>query len=466
MSDALTRRNRLMARGGAALFMGEALLALAGVAAGEGFNGDGMAVLGVSLAAVLIGLVVYLVPHRLGRWGTHLVAAVGAVLVAVVVGVERPVYGYLYVWLALFVAAFFRRRAVVLHLAWMLCLDGVAIWVGDPLHRPLEGWLLQAGVLTGASAFILVVRRQLLELAARERETRALLDVVFSRAPVGLALFDRELRYVRLNETFASFSGIPASSHVGLRLDDVHPGTGPQVEPAMRHVLETGRPVVGVEAQTGGRVYRSSRYPVQDQDGETVLIAAVVDDVTHAHEAQQHLRAQLESEQRRAREDPLTELANRAALDERLERALAEAHATGATVGVIYLDLDGFKQVNDTYGHAAGDGLLRDVAGRLRAAARTGDLVGRIGGDEFLVLVTELDSHSARAQTERVAERLCDELEAPFTLGSGNAARLAATFGVALYPHDAPTAETLIAAADRRMYAAKAPRRLRSVGTG
>lgn len=446
-----------MARTGAALFVGEAVLAVSAIAAGAGFNRHGELVLAVAGAAVLIGLVVYLVPSRLGRLGTHLVVALAAVLIAVVVAAERPTYGFLYVWLAFFVAAFFRPRAIVLHLAWMLLLAGVAVWIGDPLHRPLEAWLLLAGLLVGAAAFISAVRSQLLELAARERESRVLLDVVFSRAPVGFALFDRDLRYVRVNETFASFGDKQAEAHVGLRVDDVHPGAGAQVDPAMRQVLETGRPVVGIDVREGDRVFRSSRYPVHDRTGQTIMVAAIVDDVTEAHEAHERLEARLESEQQRARRDSLTGLANRAALQEWLEHAIGEAHASGATVGVVYLDLDGFKAVNDSYGHAAGDQLLHDVAQRLRSAARSSDLVARIGGDEFVVLVTDLDNLAPRAQTAQISERLLHQLEAPFALGTRDAARLTASVGIALYPHDATTAEAMIATADHNMYKAKAP---------
>ena len=299
-----------MARGGAASFAGAGLLALAASLAGGDFGAGGWIVVAVAVAAGLLAAVVLFASARLSRVGTHAVAALGALLIGVVVGVERPSYGLLYVWLAFFVATFFRPRAVALHVGWMLACAGVAMVLGDPLQRPLESWLLVAGTLGGTSAFVCIVRRHLLDLAARERESRAVLDTVLRTAPVGFALFDRELRYLRVSEVLASWSGRTPDEHVGRRVDELFPGLGEQVEPAMRHVLETGQAVLDLEATHGDRIFRSSRFPIRDRTGRITMIASLADDVTELTRAQEHLAAALQGERE-----------TRAFLDQLLEHA-------------------------------------------------------------------------------------------------------------------------------------------------
>jgi diguanylate cyclase (GGDEF)-like protein/PAS domain S-box-containing protein len=602
-------RTRLMARASAALFLGEGLLAFAAAVAGGGFHRRAAIVLAVSFAAGLLAAIVYFAYERLGRSGTHAVAAVGAVLIAIVVAVEQPSYGLLYVWLAFFIASFFRPRAVALHLGWILVCYGAAVAIGDPLGRPLEEWLLLAGTLVGASAFALAVRRHISELARRERESRVVLDTVFETAPVGLTLFDRELRYVRVNETFAAWSGQPTADHVGRSIDELFPGLGPQVEPQMQEILATGLPVVGIEATTGGRAYRSSRYPIRDRQGEITMIASIIDDVTDLTKAQTELAAGLTREQetrafldqlleyapidfayvdndliyrrinRRAIEstgrtadqilghsvaeaypeiaaqiepelravletgvplvgqpltttapddgrcvdwlvsrfplrndrgevigvismrtdvselkraeaqlaallaseqeahaaveearkivaarnrelatqaatDGLTGLTNRAEFASRLEQALGRADESGRSVGILYVDLDNFKHVNDTFGHQAGDELLRTVATRLQTLARETDTVARIGGDEFVVLLPNLDPGRSAPIAISAANRIERAMEEPFTVGNQHT-RVSASLGVGCYPADAEDAASLIAFADAAMYERK-----------
>ncbi|MGE5524110.1 MAG: diguanylate cyclase domain-containing protein [Rhodospirillaceae bacterium] len=152
-----------------------------------------------------------------------------------------------------------------------------------------------------------------------------------------------------------------------------------------------------------------------------------------------------------ARHDALTGLVNRRHLQELLEAQLAAARKTGSSLALMYIDLDGFKQVNDTYGHDSGDELLGDVARRLRSAVRESDVVARLGGDEFVASLPHL--HSA-TDIGFVASKLIDVLAAPYALDAGQA-RISASIGVALFPRDADSAKTLLAAGDRALYAAK-----------
>ncbi|WP_420427319.1 diguanylate cyclase domain-containing protein [Algiphilus sp.] len=155
-----------------------------------------------------------------------------------------------------------------------------------------------------------------------------------------------------------------------------------------------------------------------------------------------------------AHHDPLTDLPNRTHFYQMLEQALA---AQPETVALIYIDLDGFKAVNDTYGHAAGDALLCAVAGRLRRAFREDDVVARLGGDEFAVLMTGID-RAHRNIPERQATVVVQALAQPFRLSLDGAmvqAQIGASAGVAYGDADGSSADRLMAAGDRAMYQAK-----------
>ena len=166
---------------------------------------------------------------------------------------------------------------------------------------------------------------------------------------------------------------------------------------------------------------------------------------------QAHERLRLLSELRRsAQHDPLTGLANRTVLHD----ALADALRQPEGVALLYCDLDGFKAVNDTLGHAAGDALLVAVAGRLSHAVRTGDLAVRLGGDEFAVLLRGLAGTDLRAEAEQVSARLCAALAQPYELLGGQAV-VPASIGLCVRTGD-EQAEDLLQGSDAAMYAAKA----------
>ncbi len=152
-----------------------------------------------------------------------------------------------------------------------------------------------------------------------------------------------------------------------------------------------------------------------------------------------------------ATHDPLTGLLNRAALDDQLVIELARADRNLEQCGVMYLDLDRFKEVNDTYGHAAGDTIIRQAAQRLVGALRKSDSVARIGGDEFVILVPDLDRPRGAAD---VAEKILHVLQAPFTT-SGQTLSLSASIGIAIFPDDSMEGKVLLRFADSAMYAAK-----------
>lgn len=149
--------------------------------------------------------------------------------------------------------------------------------------------------------------------------------------------------------------------------------------------------------------------------------------------------------------DALTNLVNRRALIQQLEHAVATSDRSGAGFALLFLDLDKFKQINDSYGHEAGDELLRQVSARLTAAVRVADVVARLGGDEFVVLI---EGRAAAANAARVARKIELACALPFEIGS-NRLKTAASIGIAIYPQDGANAQALMKNADTAMYHAK-----------
>ena len=152
-----------------------------------------------------------------------------------------------------------------------------------------------------------------------------------------------------------------------------------------------------------------------------------------------------------AHHDLLTDLPNRRLLMQRLDAALAARDECGGTLALLYLDLDGFKQINDAWGHAVGDALLHAVGTRLRAFVREGDLAARLGGDEFAVLRATV----ARPRSvEHLAQGIIASMSAPFTI-ENRTLQIGASVGIALAPAHGLKAETLLASADAALYRAK-----------
>ena len=149
--------------------------------------------------------------------------------------------------------------------------------------------------------------------------------------------------------------------------------------------------------------------------------------------------------------DPLTGLANRQMLRDRLEQEIRNAHRTGNRVALLYLDLDQFKDVNDTLGHSLGDMLLKEAAARLSASVREADTVARLGGDEFTIVMGGLETSSS---IERVASDILERFRQPFKL-MDETAYVSTSIGITLYPEDAATVDDMVKNADQAMYAAK-----------
>lgn len=184
--------------------------------------------------------------------------------------------------------------------------------------------------------------------------------------------------------------------------------------------------------------------PVRQKDGEISGFSLISRDIRERKLTERNLIHQ-------ARHDTLTGLPNWRLLRETLEQTISASAASGSSVGLFFIDIDGFKTINDTLGHAAGDQLLRIVAERLGACARKADMLSRVGGDEFVLMVSGLHNrHSARL----VATKLVDCLHAPF-MAAGTEVFLAASIGVSLFPEDAEDPDSLLRNADAAMHEAK-----------
>ncbi len=251
--------------------------------------------------------------------------------------------------------------------------------------------------------------------------------------------------------------------------DHVHPEDEPRVWETYVQHRESGEPLVQEYrmVRDDERVVwiREQAALLRNEDGDPWVIQGLMYDITERKEAEEQIAFL-------AYHDKLTGLANRAMFEEMLEPALARARRHNLSVGVLFMDLDNFKQVNDSLGHDRGDLLLQQVADRLREAVRDEDLVARQGGDEFLVLISDVEPEEAEEDfllekdravkiSELMAERIHRKMRAPFVLGDDEIST-SMSVGISVFPLDAADGRQLLKNADAAMYESK---KLRSGGS-
>jgi diguanylate cyclase (GGDEF)-like protein/PAS domain S-box-containing protein len=271
----------------------------------------------------------------------------------------------------------------------------------------------------------------------------ALLDLL----PDAVCVVDTEGVLLYANAALERMLGYTPAERLGQRmLDLVHPddlaATRAQVARLMEGIGERHfrNRYVHREGHTVDLLWSAQWLP------EYGVRVAVARDVSELRRVEQEL-------EHRANHDALTGVVNRRRLRELLEHALVDAALTGVPLALLYADVDGFKAINDTYGHDVGDRVLVDVAQRLQAGLRKGDVVGRMGGDEFVALLPRCDGEAARS----LVDAMHRQLQHPFALDDGTL-MLRVSVGTAAYPADAQQADTLLARADAAMYSTKRAR--------
>lgn len=297
----------------------------------------------------------------------------------------------------------------------------------------------------------LAERFNTMQEARRDAEARLRLSAsVFSAASEAIVIVGADARIMDVNHAFTVLTGYARGDALGrnprfLRSDRHAPDFYDAIE---AELAASGCWQGEVWARRkGGEAFAAyaTLTVVRDQSGAVSHYIALFSDITA-------LRRQQEEIQRLAYYDPLTGLPNRRLLSDRIQQALSLAARSNAMVAVCYLDLDDFKPINDTYGHAVGDRLIVEVARRLEGVVRSQDTVSRLGGDEFVLLLTELRTHrEAEIVLGRVLQVICE----PFAINGSHAATISASIGIAFCPEDGTDADVLLRHSDQAMYQAK-----------
>lgn len=319
--------------------------------------------------------------------------------------------------------------------------------------------LARLGALAEAILDARGATRAALALARRTHEQATALarkDRVFRQAErmamIGAWCFDPVSETVDWSEGVRRIHEVPDDFQPNLAnaLDFYPASARAVVSAALAHSLETGEPFdyeVDFDTAEGRRLRVRGIGEVEREDGRTVAVTGVFQDVTARYLLEQDLR-------RSAHVDALTGIANRAAFDQRLEAAIARARRGDSALTLVLVDLDGFKAVNDSHGHMAGDDVLRAHGRRLRGEWLTDSFPARLGGDEFALV---LEGAATREISARVA-RLLDLFARPIPLGD-RTVRVGGTIGWAAFAPDMTNPRDLIHAADTALYEAKRERR-------
>lgn len=312
-----------------------------------------------------------------------------------------------------------------------------------------DGLVAKAGTLM---ANVLEMRKKLhgtLETLRNNADRMRLSASVFDHAHDGIFITDKDGYILEVNEAFSKITGYARAEVIGKMPQNL--GFVTFDENLFHELWQSSVHNDGWRGETWNRRKNDETYAswldiftVCDEANNIQNYVGLFSDITEAKEQQQNL-------ERMAYHDPLTQLPNRALLSDRLQQALARAERSGELLAVCVLDLDGFKPVNDTLGHEAGDYLLVQLAMRMNACLRDSDTVARTGGDEFAVLLCGLQSIS---ECKQALERLLVAIKTPYVIGD-ETVNISASIGYTIYPNDGSETDTLLRHADHAMYQAK-----------
>jgi diguanylate cyclase (GGDEF)-like protein/PAS domain S-box-containing protein len=269
---------------------------------------------------------------------------------------------------------------------------------------------------------------------------------VFESTRDGVVITDLEGRIVQVNAAFSAISGYSAEEALGQTPRLLR--SGRQDRAFFADLWDGVRRLGYWQGEVWNRRRNGEIYPqwlsistVSDDRGQPSHYVGVGTDITQLKRSEQQL-------QHLAHHDPLTGLPNRLLGQSRLEHALQRCKRHGGQLGVVFLDLDGFKHINDSLGHPIGDSVLTDIARRLQLRLRSEDTLARLGGDEFLLVLEDLGTP---ADAANIARKLLDALQLPLAL-DGRELFVTASIGIAMYPDDGSNWSELIRNADTAMY--------------
>ncbi len=318
--------------------------------------------------------------------------------------------------------------------------DGRLFW-GKLTGRPM--WSMEGNVSGVVFALEDITEQRAIA------ETMRLSDNVFKASPNGIMVTDSHNNLIAVNPGFTRLTGYSEEEALGRNPRFLKgPGQGDAFYQDMWQQLASKGSWEGelVNRRKDGSVYteRLQITQILNDQGEVVNYLGMFQDVTERHQAEERIRFL-------ALHDYLTGLPNRAALIERAEQLLEQAKRYNRRFAILFLDLDKFKPINDQYGHEAGDAVLQAVAGQLQTIVRAADTVCRQGGDEFVILLSELQPHGSLRD---LAERLLHAVETPCSF-NGVTLSVSGSLGISIYPDDGATISEVIQQADSAMYIAK-----------
>lgn len=281
----------------------------------------------------------------------------------------------------------------------------------------------------------------------KERSIR-LFETALLSSPDHNYILDLEGNFLYANKALADQCGTEVQQLLGKKIIEFGLIEVAEMEQAIEKVIQDKTAIRG-EVRYRSPAGKTNFYeyiltPIFDPTGEVEAIAGTERDVTDR-------KTWEDAVWHRANYDHLTELPNRSLFRDRLEQQIKHSERTGKLAALFFIDLDNFKEANDTLGHEAGDHLLQQAAARIRSCVRQNDTVARIGGDEFTVILTEFEK---TAHVKSIATKIIKELARPFQV-YGNKVKISGSIGISLIPQDATNPENLISNADQAMYLAK-----------
>jgi diguanylate cyclase (GGDEF)-like protein/PAS domain S-box-containing protein len=364
-------------------------------------GGHDIALIATASGLALIGFLTWLLSARVPLPLTHALLA-GTNLVAAVLiweaGIAVGQYGTIFVWSTLITAYFFSRRAAAIHLGWLLLVygGGLAVVESTGGYSPITRWLFTSVSLTVVMLFInnLVARRQRADARARH---------FFDLSQDMLCTVDTEGRCIEVNGAWEENLGYRPLEMRGKKLlEFTHPDDH-------AHAIEEARRIfrreaseeleTRVQAKDGSWHWISTSSVFEPKEG---LVYARSTDITERREIEEEREALIAEVKLLARSDALTGLPNRRALDDQLPREMARALRSETPLCLAIIDIDHFKAYNDTYGHLAGDSILRHCAAAWDAELRGEDTILRFGGEEFLAILPNCEPTAATEIVERL----------------------------------------------------------------